>query len=225
MKHYCCFLFAILIIACQGEKKTKAVTTPSKSLLDSIADAYGYQEWPNVKQVSFTFNVERPARKYARSWQWDVKENTVTAIIDTVTVYYDRKQVDSTLLATDARFINDSYWFLFPFKLVWDKESFTFNVDDHIDSADKEIMRKVTIVYGDSGGYTPGDAYDFYIDSDYMIREWAWRKSNDSVAGIRTKLQGLKDYDGLKITTRHEGMKDDFLLHFTSIKVEKVALK
>ena len=39
-------------------------------------------------------------------------------------------------------------------------------------------MQKLTIVYGDEGGYTPGDAYDFYFGDDHIIKEWVFRKGN-----------------------------------------------
>ena len=39
-----------------------------------------------------------------------------------------------------------------------------------------ENMQKLTIVYANEGGYTPGDAYDFYFGDDFVIREWVFRK-------------------------------------------------
>jgi len=194
-------------------------TSTPKSLLDSIADTYGYQSWEDVEQISFTFNVDRPTRKSARSWQWDVKNSLVRSTIDTATVQYNKQQVDSTMMGIDARFINDSYWLLFPFKLVWDRDSFTYKVEDTDAVSNKEaIQRKVTISYGDSGGYTPGDIYEFYVDSKYHITEWTWRKSNDSVARIRTKWAPPKNFNGLWLTTHHQG-EDELSIYFSGVEV------
>lgn len=219
MKHCIYLLLAILIITCQEAPKNKVETSSPKLLLDSIADAYGYQSWTNVEQISFTFNVDRPTRKSTRSWQWDVENSMVRSTIDTATVQYNKLQVDSTMMGVDARFINDSYWLLFPFKLVWDRGSFTYEVESLDEASDKQVgNRKVTISYGDSGGYTPGDIYDFYINSDYKITEWTWRKSNDSVARIRTKWAPPKNFNGLWLTTLHQG-EDELSIYFSDVEV------
>ena len=126
------------------------------------------------------------------------------------------------MMGMDAQFINDSYWLLFPFKLVWDRESFNYKVEDLPEALDKKLgIRKVTITYGDAGGYTPGDAYDFYIDREYRIREWAWRKSNDSLARVRTKWASPENFNGLWLNTRHEGIESELEIYFTGIKVVK----
>ena len=196
------------------------VAESPKTLLDSIADAYGYQLWKDVEQISFTFNVDRPTRKSARSWHWDVKNSLVRSTIDTATVVYSKLQVDSTMMGIDARFINDSYWLLFPFKLVWDKDSFTYKVEGKDLVSDKaDGQRKVTISYGEEGGYTPGDIYDFYVDSNYHITEWTWRKSNDSVARLRTNWTPPENFNGIKLSTHHQG-DDDLLIYFDGIEVK-----
>jgi len=219
VKHCIYFLLASLLIACQEVPKNKVETSTPQSLLDSIADAYGYPSWTNVEQISFTFNVDRPTRKSARSWHWDVKNSLVRSTIDSATVQYNKLQVDSTMMGIDARFINDSYWLLFPFKLVWDRDSFTYEVESMDELSNKEVgNRKVTISYGDSGGYTPGDVYDFYINSDYHITEWTWRKSNDSVARLRTKWTPPENFNGLWLSTHHQG-DDDLLIYFSGIEI------
>ena len=219
MKHCIYLLLASLIIACQEAPKSKVETSSPKSILDSIADAYGYQTWTDVEQISFTFNVERPTRKSARSWQWDVKNSVVSSTIDSATVQYNKLQVDSTMMGIDARFINDSYWLLFPFKLVWDKDSFTYEVEGMDETSNKEAsQRKVIIRYGDTGGYTPGDIYDFYIDANYHITEWTWRKSNDTLPRLRTTLTPPENFSGLWLSTHHQG-DDDISIYFSGVKV------
>ena len=219
MKHCIYFLLASLLIACQEAPKNKVETSTPKSLLDSIADTYGYQSWEDVEQISFTFNVDRPTRKSARSWQWDVKNSLVSSTIDSATVQYNKLQVDSTMMGIDARFINDSYWLLFPFKLVWDRDSFSYEVGG-IDKASINAAgnRKVSIKYEDMGGYTPGDVYDFYIDANYHITEWAWRKSNDSVPRLRTTWTPPENFNGIWLSTHHQG-EDDLSIYFSGVEV------
>jgi len=220
MKRVFYLFFASLLIACQGETKKQPESEPAKTLLDSIADAYGYQHWTDVDQLSFTFNVERPTRQYARSWVWDVRNSTVKSTIDTVNVQYNKRQVDSTMMGIDARFINDSYWLLFPFKLVWDRDEFSYEVERLTDTATQSTAnRKVTITYGDSGGYTPGDVYDFHIDTNYRITEWSWKKSNDSVARLRTKWSSPESFNGIWFTTHHQSVTDDLSIYFTELEI------
>ena len=221
MKHcFYLFLASLLFISCQGETKTKQESGTPKSLLDSIADAYGFQSWTEVEQLSFTFNVGRPTRKYARAWHWDVKNSKVKSTIDSVTVEYNKLEVDSTMMDTDARFINDSYWLLFPFKLVWDRDSFSYEVETILDTTNQaSASRKVTITYSDTGGYTPGDVYDFHIDPNYHITEWSWRKSNDSVARLRTKWSSPEPFNGIWLTTHHQGVADELSIYFTELEI------
>src|SRR5713101_2352204 len=93
-----------------------------------IADAYGLASWPKVEQIRYTFNVDAGLKKVARSWTWDVKNDKVTyegpdsAGKPTKVTYSRANMPPDAVKDVDPSFINDQYWLLFPFHLVWDKD-------------------------------------------------------------------------------------------------------
>ncbi len=213
-------LTTILFVGCKSDKKSEAQSEVAElTILEKVANAHGFEKWNNLKELEFTFNVDRDTTHYDRSWKWNTKTNDVTAISATDTVTYNRKSVDSLSMKTDGGFINDKYWLLAPYNLVWDKDNFTF---EHTAEATAPIsntkMQKLTIVYGNEGGYTPGDAYDFYFGDDFMIKEWIFRKGNAPEPSTMTTWEDYMDADGLKIARMHQNKERNFKLYFTNIK-------
>ncbi len=82
-------------------------------------------------------------------------------------------------------------------------------------------MQKLTIVYGSEGGYTPGDAYDFYFGSDYMVKEWVFRKSNQEEPSVATTWEDYQDIEGLKIAAMHKNAEGSFSISFTGLEATK----
>ena len=172
MKYLLSLLLVALFLSCKQEPKIPVEPEPQLTILDSIGMVYGYPNWSKVNSIHFTFNVVGDPG-YKRSWKWDVRKQEVTSVIEEDTVTYLRRAVDSTVAEVDARFINDKYWLLVPFNLVWDQENFTYSIEDEVKAPISQLPhKKLTIVYGDTGGYTPGDAYDFYLSKNLEIKEW-----------------------------------------------------
>jgi hypothetical protein len=134
---------------------------------------------------------------------------------------YNRKIVDSTTTNINAAFINDKFWLLAPYQLVWDANNFTY---DHVTDANAPIsnkpMQKLTIVYGAEGGTTPGDAYDLYFEEDYLLKEWVFRKGNQNEASMTTTWEDYTTINDLKIAKTHKKDGENFNLYFTGIEVK-----
>ena len=81
-------------------------------------------------------------------------------------------------------------------------------------------MQKLTIVYTGEGGYTPGDAYDFYFGDDYLIKEWVFRKGNQAEASLATTWEEYSDFNGLVMSKTHKKAEGNFKLYFTNIQVK-----
>jgi len=213
---------ACLLVNCKPETK-KEIVEPQKELniLERIAEANGFGNWKDVKTVAFTFNVDRDTSHFERHWVWNIPNKEVTGISLGDTISYNRMAVDSTLSEVDGAFINDKYWLLAPFNLIWDQPNFTF---EHLENTPapmaNEPMQKLTIVYGSEGGYTPGDAYDFYLSEDLLIREWVFRKSNADTPSLITSWENYEEFNGIKIARNHKNPEGSFELYFTNIKVE-----
>ena len=218
------YLLVLLIIAISGckEKKTEQTDVEQEelSVLEHIARAHGSEQWPSVEEIKFTFNVDRDTLHFERSWIWKIRDHQVSAVTDGDTITYNRKAVDSTLQDVDSHFINDKYWLLAPYNLIWDQDNFTYeHQEGSVSPIANKPMHKLTIVYGNVGGYTPGDAYDFYFEDDYIIREWVFRKGNQQEPSTITTWEGYETIGGLKISKMHKNAEDTFSISFTDVSV------
>jgi hypothetical protein len=214
-----------LLFSCKEQQKPaveKVDTLTTKlTIPEQIAAANGFANWKKVNKINFTFNVDRDSSHFERSWSWATKSNNVVFTTREDTISYNRKTIDTVLAKTDAGFINDKFWLLAPYQLVWDKDSYTYT---HQTSAMTPMaqteMQKLTIVYGTKGGYTPGDAYDFYFEDDMVIKEWAFRKGNQEEPNMVTSWEAYQDFNGLNIATMHKRPGGHFKLYFTGVTVD-----
>ena len=219
------YLFALLfvfLLACKTDIKKPAVEqaeTP-KSILEKIADAHGYENWKSVEAFHFTFNVDRDSSHFERSWIWKPKTNEITAMNAQDTLTYLRKDMDSVAYKLNGGFINDRYWVLAPFNLIWDQNNFEY---EHTENTTAPIsnksMHKLTIVYSNEGGYTPGDAYDFYFEDDFILKEWVFRKANQPEPSMTTTWENHTEMEGLVLAQDHKKPEGGFNLSFTNLKV------
>lgn len=223
MKLFLPLLGLMAIMSCKpSDKKAEpAAETPAElPLLDRLAQAHGYDHWKGVSEIRFTFNVDRDTTHYERSWIWDVRSQRVTRIAQGDTVSYLRSEVDSTLAQVDGGFINDKYWMLAPFQWVWDRESFTHTYEEGVAAPlSGKTSNKLTIVYQGDGGYTPGDAYDFFLDENDRVFEWNFRRGNQPEPSLTSTWEDYKDFGGLQIATMHQNADGSFKLYFTGIEV------
>ncbi|GAA4108339.1 hypothetical protein GCM10022393_04330 [Aquimarina addita] len=239
MKNVCILiLFYLLVVSCKEEVKTNQDYDTSIEVRDpepikkenkqkirttagAIAFANGLSHWDKVKQISFTFNVDQDSTHYERTWSWRPKSEMITMMSSEDTITYNRKNIDSISIQADKGFINDKYWLLAPFNLVWDETSFTSKHQiKAVAPISKNEMQKLTIVYNNSGGYTPGDAYDFYFNGDFKIKEWVFRKANTKEPSLITSWEDYENFDGITIAKTHHKEEGNWKLYFTNIKIE-----
>ena len=217
-------LLLILISSCKSNGKKEQeqeMVEKENTILEKIAQANGYDNWRNIERIKFTFNVDRDSSHFERTWQWNPKTNDVVFMTHEDTLSYNRKEMDSVIAKTDAGFINDKYWMLAPYQLVWDQNSFTYEHQDAVQAPmSQDTLQQLTIVYGNEGGYTPGDAYDFYFGDDFVVKEWVFRRGNQEEPNMVTSWEDYKNFDGLNIATMHKMDKGNFQLYFTGIEVE-----
>jgi hypothetical protein len=218
-------LLLMALTGCREASKTPqmalAQEAPARTLLEKLADKHGYENWHKVRRLQFTFNVDREDNHFERTWVWEPAQNRVTSITGTDTLTYSRDQVDSLTLRTDAAFINDKYWLLAPYQWVWDAASFTHQYAE-TDQApiSRQPASRLTIVYGNKGGYTPGDAYDFYFGKDSVLQEWVYRKGNQPEPSLATTWEKYQEFGGLMLSTHHQNAEGTFKLYFTGIRVD-----
>ncbi|MBQ0788092.1 MAG: hypothetical protein KBT69_11360 [Oceanihabitans sp.] len=219
MKHTFLVLCALItLISCKKEEKKEAIK--ELSIAEKIANAHGFENWDKVSEIAFTFNVDKDSTHFERSWTWKPKTNDVRLISNQDTIQYNRKNVDSISIKADQGFINDKFWLLAPFQLVWDSGTTITEPTQEKAPISETILNKITLVYANEGGYTPGDAYDFYYDDNYMIKEWIYRKGNTEEASMITSFESQKDFNGIKIALEHIKKGENWNLNFTNIQVD-----
>lgn len=214
-------IFITLIIAtisCKQKEETKPEVI-ELSIAEKIAKANGFDNWKNVSQIDFTFNVDKDSTHFERSWTWKPKTGDVTLISGKDTISYNRKSVDSTSLKADKGFVNDKFWLLAPYQLVWDKETTISEPIKEASPINKTQLNKITLAYPSKGGYTPGDAYDFYFGDDYIIKEWIFRRGNSEEPSMMTTWENYQDFNGVKIALEHKKPEENWKLYFTDVKV------
>ena len=224
MKKLLLILITIVCFSCKTDTKTiKETKNTTLTTADKIANAHGLSNWDKVTQIDFTFNVDKDSSHFQRSWSWKPKKNEVSLIVGQDTINYNRGKIDSLSIQTDQGFINDKYWLLAPYQLVWDTNTKIADSVNKIAPISKVALNKLTLAYGNAGGYTPGDAYDFYYDDNYMITEWIFRKGNAAAPSMITSFENYEDFNGIKIAKDHKKSEGNWNLYFTdiSIKTEK----
>lgn len=215
------FLLAIASLTIISCADNAPQLTKAQLRAQEVAKAHGIDAFDGLNQIAFTWGVTREGGNFERRWIWNTKENLVTRIVQGDTVTYNWKALDSVSNEINKGFINDKYWLLAPLQLEWDKESYTVSLEENVASLGKqEMLDKLTITYGNEGGYTPGDAYDFYIDDTNTVREWVFRRGAVEEASIISICEDYLSLGGLLMAQRHQRAGQDGYLYLTDISIE-----
>ena len=215
------FLLAIASLTILSCADNAPQLTKAQLRAQKVAKTHGIDAFDGLNQIAFTWGVTREGGNFERRWIWNTKENLVTRIVQGDTVTYNWKALDSVSNEINKGFINDKYWLLAPLQLEWDKESYTVSLEENVASLGKqEILDKLTITYGNEGGYTPGDAYDFYIDDTNTVREWVFRRGAVEEASIISICEDYLSLGGLLMAQRHQRAGQDGYLYLTDISIE-----
>lgn len=207
-------LIAILLAYCTPPAEEK--TLPLQ-----VAEAYGFENLENIAEISYTWNVRRDSvTVVSRDWRWNrVKGEVHYAGTDT-TLSYLLSEKTAELDAIDQRFINDKYWLMFPFQLAWDTGYRHETTENQRSPIQGIPSTKLSIIYNDSDGYTPGDAYDLYLNDDLHIVEWVFRRGNGP-EGRAVTWENIRDFEGIKLTLDHQNDAGQKFLWFTNVKVTR----
>jgi hypothetical protein len=199
----------------------------------ALAARYGVESWSQVEELRYTFNVVSSRGETHRGWIWRPREGTVTRQVSgegDVTFHESdsTRLEDDPMQRPDRQFINDQYWLLFPFHLVWD--STVTVTDDGPQAAPLELgtMPRITAQYHSEGGYTPGDAYELSVDEAGLVRAWNFRSGGGS-EGRPMLWTELRRLGPLTITTEFSNPDSGTRLWFSDVSAvisgEEVALE
>lgn len=183
-----------------------------------VAKAYGFENMDQVNSIGFTWNVQRDSvNVFSRSYLWNLKEQTVK-YSDADTAYSYSLLADS-LPPGDKGFINDKYWAMMPFQLAWDS-GYTFETEENVKTPiHGASATKLTIIYNSADGYTPGDAYDLYIDENHKLLEWVFRRGNGP-EGRPITWENEQQVGQLTFLTEHKNAEGNRTIWISDITVQ-----
>ncbi len=219
-----CLALAALLAAAAAGAGTDEVRT-------RIGQEYGLDHWDDVEELRYTFNVRSGGREVRRSWVWRVKRRTVTFRDDIAggeAVTYSLDDIGETtkgeatteeLKKIDHRFINDQYWLLFALHIAWDTGAEVTAADGEPLPIGEGTATKVTVQYPEEGGYTPGDAYDVFVDADGRVVQWVFRQGGQPEPSLATTWEDQREFGPLVIPTRFRSSDGSFELWFTDVEV------
>ena len=204
-------------------------------IADQLAKTYGLDSFGQVEAIRYTFNIDLPALKLklARSWVWEPKTDTVTyegkdKAGNPVKVTYSRSQLASQSAQVknevDPGFINDQYWLLFPFHLVWDAGATITDEGMQKLPLGKGTAHKVVAKYA-GGGYTPGDTWMLFVGKDNRIQQLEFHHGGDAKPSlVIVTWADYKKAGPLLVSLDHRGTADGkpFHLFFSNVAVKLV---
>jgi hypothetical protein len=215
---------------------TSASGEERPAIATQIAKAYGLDSWDQVEEIRYTFNLDLSALKLklSRSWVWNPKTNQVTyeskdKTGKPVKVTYSRADVasqsETVKKEIDPAFINDQYWLLFPFHVVWDTGPTIEDAGMQKLPLGKGSARKVVVKYSGDGGYTPGDTWELYVGPDNRVREMLFRHGGTVKPNlVKATWAEHKKAGPLLFSLDHRGTADgkSLRLFFTNVSVKVV---
>ncbi|HJY88098.1 MAG TPA: hypothetical protein VKE24_14790 [Candidatus Acidoferrales bacterium] len=216
-------VLAGLVICGTGNAQTE------QDVRQHIAKAYGIQSWAQVEQLRFTFRVQRGKEQRSRSWMWEPKTDRVSfqgadKQGKPVKLTYLRSELNAQptqeLKEIDASFINDQYWLLFPFHLVWDRAAKVEDTGMHELPRGPGNGRRVVVTYPPNGGYTPGDVYELFVGEDGRIIQWAYHQGGAPKPTLAASWEENRHLGPLVVSLNHPSAKGDVRVWFTEVAVK-----
>jgi len=220
-----CLLIAFMLIisnACSGVGHQARET----DMRQKVAEAYGVQNFGQIEQIKYTFNVQLGDKNVSRSWAWQPKtdEVTFTAGSNNQPITYSRKKISAAsgddLKKIDGWFVNDNYWLLFPIHMAWDNQA---KVDD-VGRKDLPMgggkATCLVVSYPAEGGYTPGDVYELFLNDRFLITQWIYHKGGSTDPTRIATWDDYRQVGPLMLALNHQGADKKFRLWFSKVAVK-----
>ena len=217
------FLLVIAITACAGGDKE----SEAKAVRQLIGKSYGAQYFDQIEQVQYTYNMKKGEQHNRRFWIWEPRSGRVTfdAMDYTDPVTYFRKDLQSNssnlLKSIDAWFINDNYWFLFPFHVARDTRTIIEDVGRRkLPMGEGDAFCVVVTYPAEGGGDTPGDVYELYLNDNVRMVQWVYRREGSKTPTKIATWDDHRNLGPLVVSMNHQGEEGSFQVWFTQVGVK-----
>ena len=210
-----CLLVGVVLFAGTPRPQTRP------AIVEQLAKTYGLDSYGQIEAVRYTFNLELPALKVnlSRTWTWEPKTGQVTYESKDkdgkpVKVSYNRNQMNSAPANVkddiDPGFVNDNYWFIFPFHLYWDTSAMVTVTEKQKLPIGKGTATLVSVKYpAELGGYTPGDTWNLYVGAEGRVVQFVYlRGGPKKPSNVTTTWAGYEKAGPLLVSADHRGTAD-----------------
>jgi hypothetical protein len=210
------------LAACAGgNKESRALEVRQR-----IGQSYGVQYFDQIEQVQYTFNVHKGDQHARRFWIWEPKHDKVTFdgldYKDPITYYRKDLQTSPStqLKSIDAWFINDNYWLLFPFHVAMDTRTRIEDLGRQKLPMGEGEAACVVVTYPAEGGYTPGDVYELYLDANFRLMQWIYRRGGSETPTRIATWEDHRRLGPMVFSLNHQGDDGNFRVWFTQVGVK-----
>lgn len=198
-----------------------------------MAKTFGIDSWDKIDAIRYTANFTFPGVNLSRSWEWEPKTGRVS---------YEGKDKDgkpvkasyllsqlssqSDVIKNDVNpgFINDQYWLIFPFHVIWDTSATVTSEGKQKLPLGKGSAEKIVVKYtAEAGGYTPGDTWELFVGADKRVEEFVYHRGGPKKPSlVKATWAGYKKAGPLLFSTDHRGTADGKPLHvgFSNVAVK-----
>jgi hypothetical protein len=185
---------------------------------EQMTKTYGLDSFGQIEKIRYTFNLEVPGLKVARTWEWEPKTNQVSyegkdKDGNPVKVTYQRSQLSSQSETVkneiDPAFVNDHYWLLFPLHVAWDRSATVTDEGMYKLPLGNGSAERVMVKYPSKGGYAPGDTWELYVGGDGRIQEMVFNRGGSrKPAVVIATWADYKKAGPLLLSLDHNGTAD-----------------
>jgi hypothetical protein len=220
-------VFVVLVLAATSWAQSRP------PIAEKIAKTYGVDSWGQIEAIRYTWHAQFGTVNVARSWTWEPKTGQVTfegkdKDGKPVKVTYNSNQLsgqpDNVKNEVQPGFINDQYWAIFPFHVVWDTAATVTDDGTQKLPLGKGSATRVTVKYPkEAGGDTPGDTWELYVGKDNRVEQFVYHRGGPKKPSVvMATWAGYKKAGPLLFSTEHRGTADGNALH---IFLSDVAVK
>ncbi len=223
-------LFTFTMVALAVTATSRAGEVPPAA--QEMAKTCGLDSFDQIEAIRYTFNIEFPGAKVARSWEWEPKTGKITYDSkdkdgNPVHVSYLRSELssqpDMVKNVVDPAFFNDQYWLLIPLHAIWDTSATVTDDGMQKMSLTDGSLDRISVKYSGETGYTPGDTWELYVDADHRVQEMDYHRGGPKKPSlVIVSWAGYKKAGPLLFSTEHKGTADGAPLTqtFTNVAVK-----
>ena len=223
-----CVAFMPMAAICGTAPLPTAVQTDprAQALAQKVMDSMGGRKaWNDTRYLAWAFNDQFQIwDKKKNRFRWEM--NDIVAIINTQTkagkVYVEGKELQDPeekqklLERVYARYINNSYWLVMPFKLQDPGVTLKYvGEETTMDGARADVLE----MSFDEVGLTPQNKYHVWVDQkEGLVTQWAFfRNYTDKAPTFTRRWSGYKDFGKIKLASDRSNPQSDFeLFHIAS---------